>query len=621
MKQSKSLDYNLADMRSANGESLRWQIESLASQTALEICKDLKTETSMCNLSTFIPDVFVELYFQRRIKQEIYPMIRSMCVIDWYVRNEVPLAGTTVTIHRQHALADLLKKHWPSNDIPLTIRSNFILNYFSPQPVHSVYNLGRQFAKRIIMAYRTNAQLIKPPDMPENSVAVHYCEGLEEDSRSDLFWFRQSDIDPQKILVFFDSVNSESAGTGKPIDSDTIEFIERNKLRWVCLEKLRINIKDAPYWSTTHRTYALFNAFNKTHNPTKNRLDKWINNLSRSLLCEVDYWQSFYSSFNIKLHIESEEGFDRGIAQRIAIDNVGGIHIGKQRSENLGWHDSQLGYHPHNVFFLWGNRSIEDLINTRNQISQFIISGYPYDYLFSDTQLSTKWRQNLNNNQAQFCIALFDEVFGNHLQYSKSMLINFYNSFLDMVITNRDIGLIIKSKKPEILKQLPEIQPKLKEALQTKRCLVVDNPQKRLPATASSAADISVGMGISSAITEAAISGARGFHYDSSQMLSHPFYTYGKDQFIFSNLDTLINAINRYENVSEPKSNAGDFSSVLDQLDPFRDGKAYHRIQKYISYLLESFDQGLQQQEAIDSANSRYASLWGQDKIISEKNV
>ena len=83
-------------------------------------------------------------------------------------------------------------------------------------------------------------------------------------------------------------------------------------------------------------------------------------------------------------------------------------------------------------------------------------------------------------------------------------------------------------------------------------------------------------------------------------------------------MNNLIDAINKYKNAAGSENETGKFSTILDQLDPFRDGKAYHRIEKYVADLLDSFEHGAKKMEALDIANTRYASLWGSDKVISE---
>ena len=58
MNQFDKLEYDLADMRSANGQSLRWHIEELSSQTALKISQDLRSTGAMITLSGLVPDLY-----------------------------------------------------------------------------------------------------------------------------------------------------------------------------------------------------------------------------------------------------------------------------------------------------------------------------------------------------------------------------------------------------------------------------------------------------------------------------------------------------------------------------------------------------------------------------------
>ena len=60
----------------------------------------------------------------------------------------------------------------------------------------------------------------------------------------------------------------------------------------------------------------------------------------------------------------------------------------------------------------------------------------------------------------------------------------------------------------------------------------------------------------------------------------------------------------------------GDFSEHICELDPFRDGKGGERVGTYMRWLLESFDDGKKQKDAIQYANGLYAEQWGYDKVI-----
>ena len=60
----------------------------------------------------------------------------------------------------------------------------------------------------------------------------------------------------------------------------------------------------------------------------------------------------------------------------------------------------------------------------------------------------------------------------------------------------------------------------------------------------------------------------------------------------------------------------GDWSPIIDDLDPFRDGKAVYRMNAFLNYLLEGFKQDLARDDALQMAAERYASDWGDDKVI-----
>ena len=61
-------------------------------------------------------------------------------------------------------------------------------------------------------------------------------------------------------------------------------------------------------------------------------------------------------------------------------------------------------------------------------------------------------------------------------------------------------------------------------------------------------------------------------------------------------------------------STLGDWSSMLEDLDPFRDGRASERMGTYLHWLLESFKDGKDREMAMADAAQRYGELWGYDK-------
>ena len=55
----------------------------------------------------------------------------------------------------------------------------------------------------------------------------------------------------------------------------------------------------------------------------------------------------------------------------------------------------------------------------------------------------------------------------------------------------------------------------------------------------------------------------------------------------------------------------------LDDLDPFRDGKAAYRIGTYLHWLIQGYNQGLDKETTMFQAAEKYKKKWGEDKVIT----
>jgi hypothetical protein len=608
-------------MRSFEGQALRWEVENVATQTALLLAERVSATGSYLALLTLLPSERVATYFEKRIKDEIYPVIRTLCVTEWRLRNGKAPLEQAVVWDGHHGLGPSLLAVWPSEEIPLVLGAAWRL----ASAVRPFTRRGRWALRRLIL--RTNSLgLQRSPGALQDrktghsepaAIAQHYAEGIDLTRRSDLFWFPQSHIDPHRIVVHFEHGYAFSPNPGS---SPELDQLERWGMRWVELDKSRADSAAPPILNRALPASPLVAKFRHSLRSTKSRdtPDSWTRWASEFLLQEVEDWRSFYEMYNIKVHFEPEEG--RHLPQSLALDLVEGIRLGKQRSENLGWEGSCVGYHPNHVFFTWSRRGIEDLLRSRNRIDYVIVAGFPNDAAFrQNIKASHAIREQLGARGAGFVVALFDEVFGPDVHFSRSMMQDLYTQFLQWVIDDPEVGLVIKSKKPVLLEHMPEVHGLLEKAEATGRCVRLTNVFGRLPSDASQAADISVGIGISSAVTEAVIAGGRGVHCDLTGMRSHPFYQWGYEKVVFDDLDRLMAVLKRCKEHPGSEPGLGNFSSVVDELDPFRDGRAGERVGNYIRWLLEAFDEGHDRNTAIQQANERYARTWGADKVISLK--
>lgn len=605
-----NLFYSLGDMRSKEGSSLYWEMDQLATEVSLRIAGQITSTQPYKILTTLLPPEKVALYYEKQIKEAIYVPIRDLCVIQWHIRNHQPLKRSEVYWSDHRWFGAALQKFWPSKEIPLKIGSPMMASTATRLYLRYLLRVVRRVTGRLKRVSAGSQLPLRP------IIAVHYREGVDLSRRSDLYWYPESGVDPKRVLIVFDG----HYPNGKlPVAESVLRQIEEFGMRWLCMETGRVEKNNSSVWQPGSEYPLIRREIKKLGEKlmTSYCPDRWVTETAKSLLQEIDYWGSFYQHFNVKIHFEMEEGYTRNIAQNITLDLLNGIHVGKQRSQISCQEFAPYGFYPRHVFFSWNKQVSSNLKDSRSRIEYVVVSGFPNDSLFRrHAKLNDKTREEFSGRGARFIVALFDNGYGPDAYLSKRMMESFYIYFLKWVLEDREVGLLIKSKKPGVIKDLEGMHEMLAKAEKTGRCVTIPDIMGRLPSDTSQAADMSVGIGISSAVMEAAIAGGKGIQWDPSGVRPHLFHSWGYGKVIFEDLDKLMTALRRYkaDPLSEP--GLGDFSPILGRLDPFRDGGAGERVGTYICWLLEAFDAGCDRDGAIQQANRKYAELWGADKII-----
>ena len=99
-------------------------------------------------------------------------------------------------------------------------------------------------------------------------------------------------------------------------------------------------------------------------------------------------------------------------------------------------------------------------------------------------------------------------------------------------------------------------------------------------------------------------------------MRNHPFYKWGYGKVVFDDVGQMIESLKHFEPGQNGKARIGDFSAHISEVAPFHDGRGNERIGGYLCALLEKFENGASREDAIASANEKFRSDWGQDKIV-----
>jgi len=274
---------------------------------------------------------------------------------------------------------------------------------------------------------------------------------------------------------------------------------------------------------------------------------------------------------------------------------------------------SYVGLRVEPVNFLWGKHDARVYLESGAKAKYMLISGcIPADRYDERARKPVKdFALDLRKKGAKFILSFFDNSFPPF---------NFYRSFLKWLLEDPDWGLLIKSKGHTwSLIKADGLDGLVEQALKTGRLYIL--PSDASPADAAIVSDFSVGYLSYSAIVASAVNGARILFLENQEIneTQKPyctFHSFGPDRCVFYDFDSMKRAVQEY--ISYPQSNPmlGDVTPVLDDFDPFRDGKAGERIGEYISWYLRELDKGVRKDDALKIATQKYANKWGADKVI-----
>jgi hypothetical protein len=94
-------------------------------------------------------------------------------------------------------------------------------------------------------------------------------------------------------------------------------------------------------------------------------------------------------------------------------------------------------------------------------------------------------------------------------------------------------------------------------------------------------------------------------------------YDLPEGKVIFKDWPDAIDAIMEHFQSDNGIPGFGDWSPIINELDPFRDGKAAKRMGTYLHWLIQGFEEGLDRDTILADAAERYAKQWGSDKVLS----
>ena len=341
-------------------------------------------------------------------------------------------------------------------------------------------------------------------------------------------------------------------------------------------------------------------------------------------LYEIQLWECLFKKLDTKIYVTHYLWSPHCIAASVAIKNNGGISVMLQTSfyECAAANSITVC----DIMFLFSNYNyLQNLLGSQIQYS--IASGYLRDFTFATYKANAvNLRTELIENGAKKIICFFDQGSSDDSRWSMGHNISKcgYELLLKKVIEVKWLGLIIKPKKPTLLSnKLGDVSSLLNKALKTGRCFIFSSNDEILvknfespPALAAYASDLAIHDTLVSgtAGVEAALTGTPTVFFDNYGFSKSLFCQSNDGNIVFNDWNYLWSIL--WEHFTEnPVPGLGDWSSIVEKIDPFNDGEAAERMGTYLSWLIQGFEQGFDRETILADAAERYCRQWGNDKI------
>tara|TARA_Y100000389_G_C17412624_1_gene491837 strand:- start:563 stop:1441 length:879 start_codon:yes stop_codon:yes gene_type:complete len=284
-----------------------------------------------------------------------------------------------------------------------------------------------------------------------------------------------------------------------------------------------------------------------------------------------------------------------------AIHDLKGYALGFSMSYPLHDYSSHLNIDAFDYFFCCGDLKYEKSKNSN--LKKLISLGYVTDYKFlSKKNESNQLREKLLKTGAEYILGFFDQGYDDNTIFSIGYLPSRsgYKFLLEKVISNEKFALIIKPKKPKLLKtKLSKVYCLLEEAKKTGRCIVFDNYHENhvknfddIPAKIAMASDLTIHDTLiaGSAGLESALVNCKSVYFDYYESSKNKFEEKGLN-IVFRDWNLLWDEI--LKDKASGDKRLGKWENIIEKFDTYRDGKTNLRIMKFIENIMDDHHKGL----------------------------
>lgn len=380
-------------------------------------------------------------------------------------------------------------------------------------------------------------------------------------------------------------------------------------LRQLAESRIRVTgpVPRAPVLQSTRAVWRVFEAALRT--PTWRLEHRW--QVLRGLIpfaLEFAGWSAFFRTHGVKVTVTTM--MNGSVAETLAVEALGGIATSYQYSianvaAPTAWLTGGEG-----VQFVNSKMFAEIWRGLGGGAARYVCTGLLYERPSRGPSEADALRASLTSAGARFVICFFDEnsidrwdLFLPHQEAAHE-----YAVLARWVLDDPSLAVIAKPKKPaDLFLRIAAAIPLVREAERTGRWRFVTEDGV-YPADVARSADLCVGRLGSSATLEARLAGIRSVQVDMQALFEHPFYAWGHGSVVFDSWAALARSLMAYRADPAAHSTFGDWpAAALDELDPFRDGRAARRMGEHVVALWRALRDGGDARTAIERADARVA--------------
>lgn len=625
------VDAHIGQIPPEDGEISRQVAEAAAVEMSIRIREELKHVRLLSAFGDMWPLDHLLLYLLKPVELELTHECRRILLCQWLNRHGGENRRPGVLLLKRHHWASHLAEFAGGRGIRLRQYFNLgeSLSAFCRRAVNAVLRgvprLCRAVVSRVANLLKQRRgeppEAVSRPGEPQSPVrddrpglAVRYWFrklSMEPDQRTELFFLNEDDLHAARVHVYDivrDRPLSEAESRTVRGHGVTCHGVGPGFGRWR---------------RTADYSTLLVDHVRKTILPFllhsfRGRHDLWASQRLLHLMLEYLFRLDYFRANNIRMVVGTM--FSLTVAETLAIRSLGGLSVAYQVSISDISHPirASLAGETGRLVFSEHFGALARKTNPPQSVDVVVGSLGETGRAERIAASATAMREDLRRAGARFVISVFDENYFDRWDIFTAVetASQEYRWLLQWLLENEQLGIIVKPKKGSRFKPLFEGLAELGEAaLKTGRLKVLsseDTVGHVFPAQAAMASDLCVGEILGgTAAFECWRAGTPTVVVDDVGNQAHPLHELGGEDVVLGSWERLKAIVEESMERGSVAPGVGDWSGFASFFDPYGDGRAVERMNRFIMVALDALHRGESAEDALAAAK---AEVSGSDK-------